>query len=84
MEMMNQPLIISYQSIYLNVHGPTKNPMMKLLFNTNMVKIVYSEDFQNKRRVYLLNTLSPSITTAQYNGFGPWAFALCANLAFFT
>ena len=50
---MNQPLIISYQSVYLNVHGLTKNPMMKLLFNTNMVKIVYSEDFQKQKESLL-------------------------------
>ena len=63
---------------------PTKNPMMKALFNTNMVKIVYSEDFQNKSRVYLPNPPSPSMPTAQYTGFGPWVFVLCENLSFFT
>jgi hypothetical protein len=41
----------------------TKNPMMEAFFNTNMAKLVYSEDFQKKERVYLPNLPSPSMPT---------------------
>jgi hypothetical protein len=53
---------------------PTNNPMMKALFNTNMVKVVYSEDFQNKRRVYLPNTPSPYHNPI----YSIWAVGVCA------
>ena len=58
--------------------------VLQCIFNTNMVKIVYSDDFQNKSRVYLPKPPSPSMPTAQYTGFGPWVFVLCENLSFFT
>ena len=44
---------------------PTKNPMMKALFNTNMVKIVYSEVFQNSGKYIVNNNIKSS--AAQIN-----------------